>query len=65
MAKDDRGWRETRHLLGNPRNAERLRRSIRAADAGVLAAHPLCDPAAQTHGESTTSSTDDPAGLRQ
>ena len=28
------GWQETVHLLSNPANAERLLRSIRAADAG-------------------------------
>ena len=29
------GWQETVHLLSNPANAERLLRSIRAADAGA------------------------------
>jgi len=29
------GWQETVHLLANPVNAERLLRSIRAADAGA------------------------------
>ncbi len=28
------GWQETVHLLSSPRNAERLLRSIRAAEAG-------------------------------
>ena len=28
------GWQETAHLLRSPRNAERLLRSIRSADAG-------------------------------
>ncbi len=28
------GWQETVHLLRNPRNAERLLRSIRSADEG-------------------------------
>jgi antitoxin YefM len=28
------GWQETVHLLSNPANAERLLRSIRAANAG-------------------------------
>jgi antitoxin YefM len=29
------GWRQTVHLLGNPVNAERLLRSVRAADTGA------------------------------
>jgi antitoxin YefM len=29
------GWQETVHLLSNPANAERLLRSVRAADAGA------------------------------
>lgn len=29
------GWQETVHLLSNPANAERLLRSIRAADGGA------------------------------
>jgi antitoxin YefM len=35
------GWRETAHLLNSPRNAERLLRSIREADADELTAHDL------------------------
>ena len=30
------GWQETVHLLRNPRNAERLLRSIRSAEAGEV-----------------------------
>jgi antitoxin YefM len=29
------GWQETVHLLSNPVNAERLLRSVRAADSGA------------------------------
>jgi antitoxin YefM len=33
-AEEFAGWQETIHLLGNPRNAERLARSIRQLKAG-------------------------------
>ena len=33
------GWQETVHLLRSPRNADRLLRSITAADAGQTQAH--------------------------
>jgi antitoxin YefM len=35
------GWRETVHLLSSPRNAERLRRSIRQVAAGNGREHAL------------------------
>jgi antitoxin YefM len=38
------GWQETVHLLGNPVNAERLLRSIRAADAGAARKRRLAKP---------------------
>ena len=38
------GWQETVHLLGNPANARRLLRSIRAADAGKTSEHELINP---------------------
>lgn len=44
------GWQETVHLLRSPRNAERLLRSIRSADAGetrgrdLLPAKPPAEP---------------------
>ncbi len=38
------GWQETVHLLSSPRNAERLLRSIRAAEAGDVASHELVEP---------------------
>ena len=37
------GMRETLHLLSSPANAERLRRSIAALDAGKGKAHDLID----------------------
>jgi antitoxin YefM len=40
------GWRETVHLLSNPRNAERLLRAIRDAEAGATIEHDLADPPA-------------------
>ena len=40
------GWQETVHLLANPVNAERLLRSIRAADAGGTRARTLAKPQA-------------------
>ena len=39
------GWQETVHLLASPLNAERLLRSIRAADAGATRKRPLVKPA--------------------
>ncbi len=33
------GWQETVHLLSSPRNAERLLRGVRQAEAGGLEAH--------------------------
>jgi antitoxin YefM len=33
------GWQETVHLLSSPRNAERLLRGVRQAEAGSLEAH--------------------------
>jgi antitoxin YefM len=33
------GWQETVHLLSSPRNAERLLRGMRQAEAGTLEAH--------------------------
>ena len=39
------GWQETVHLLANPVNAERLLRSIRAADAGGARKRTLARPA--------------------
>lgn len=38
------GWRETVHLLGNPRNAARLLRGVRALDAGLGEEHELIQP---------------------
>lgn len=38
------GWQETVHLLRSPANAERLLRSIRDADAGVIEQHALVEP---------------------
>jgi antitoxin YefM len=40
------GWQETVHLLSNPANADRLLRSIRAADAGSVRGRKLVKPAA-------------------
>ena len=40
------GWRETVHLLSSPRNAERLRESIRQARAGAARERTLLDPSA-------------------
>jgi antitoxin YefM len=40
------GWRETVHLLSNPRNADRLLHSIREAEAGEAAPRDLVDPPA-------------------
>jgi antitoxin YefM len=37
------GWRETVHLLSNPRNAERLLRAIRDAEAGAATERDLAD----------------------
>ena len=39
------GWQETLHLLRSRANAQRLLRSIRAADAGAAEAHALIHPA--------------------
>jgi antitoxin YefM len=39
------GWQETVHLLANPVNAERLLRSIRAADASGARKRTLARPA--------------------
>ena len=36
-----KGWQETVHLLSSPRNAERLLRGLRQAEAGKLAAKTL------------------------
>ncbi len=41
------GWQETVHLLSNPVNAERLLRSIRAADAGGARKRALAKPPAR------------------
>jgi antitoxin YefM len=38
------GWQETVHLLSNPANAERLLRSVRAADAGTARERRLAKP---------------------
>jgi antitoxin YefM len=38
------GMVETLHLLRSPKNAERLRRSIKAAEAGKLVERKLVDP---------------------
>ena len=38
------GWRETVHLLSSPRNAERLRESVRQARAGAARERTLLDP---------------------
>jgi hypothetical protein len=57
MTSDERGWRETRHLLGNPRNAARLRESIRQADAGLRDAHPLPTSAQPQIGNTTANPT--------
>jgi antitoxin YefM len=35
------GWQETVHLLSSPRNAERLLRGLRQAEAGELQAHDI------------------------
>jgi antitoxin YefM len=40
------GWQETVHLLANPVNAERLLRSIRAADAGATRERRMAKPKA-------------------
>lgn len=39
------GWQETVHLLSNPVNAERLFRSIRAANSGTTRQRQLAKPA--------------------
>jgi antitoxin YefM len=45
MAEEEfAGWQETVHLLSHPRNADRLLRSIRAAEAGEAAEHGLTEP---------------------
>ncbi len=36
-------WQETLYLLANPINADHLRQSIRAAEAGHTQEHELCD----------------------
>lgn len=41
---DWEGLKETRYLLGNPANAERLLASIAEADAGKLEEHELIEP---------------------
>lgn len=41
------GWRETVHLLSNPRNAEHLLNSVRQAEAGLCVEAPLSDPASR------------------
>jgi antitoxin YefM len=38
------GWQETVHLLSSPRNAERLLKSVREADAGLLEERELFAP---------------------
>lgn len=38
------GWQETVHLLSSPRNAERLLRAIREAEAGDTEEHELLSP---------------------
>ncbi len=38
------GWMETLHLLGSPRNAERLKESIRRLDAGEGEEHEPVTP---------------------
>jgi antitoxin YefM len=38
------GWQETVHLLSSPRNAERLQRGVRQAEAGQLQVHDLVPP---------------------
>jgi antitoxin YefM len=42
------GWQETVHLLGNPVNAKRLLRSVRAADAGATRKRQLVKPKASS-----------------
>ena len=42
------GMVETLHLLRSPANAERLRRSVKSADAGRLTAHDVVEPSDQT-----------------
>ena len=37
-------WQETIHLVGSPRNAEVLRRSIKDADEGRVEEHDLIQP---------------------
>lgn len=37
-------WRETLYLLASPANAERLRRSIAEAQAGLTQEHELLEP---------------------
>ena len=39
------GWQETVHLLSNPVNAERMLRSIRAANSGATRQRQLAKPA--------------------
>jgi antitoxin YefM len=41
------GWRETVHLLSSPRNAARLLRAMRDAEAGGAAEQTLVDPPAR------------------
>lgn len=43
--KEFESWQETLHLLRSPANAQRLLRSIRAADAGAAEMRALIDPA--------------------
>lgn len=38
------GWQETVHLLSSPRNAERLLRGVRQAEAAQLQRHDLVPP---------------------
>lgn len=40
------GWQETVHLLSSPRNAERLLRGVRQAEAGLLPARDVLAPEA-------------------
>jgi antitoxin YefM len=42
-AEEFAAWQETVHLLGSPRNAERLMRSIRQLETGQGEAHELLE----------------------